>query len=155
MKRTFLAFTISAMLALAAAGASRADVNVSINLPAIALKPPQAVVVIPGTYVYFAPGLDIAVFFHQGYWWRPHNKRWYRAAELGDAWVLIESRKVPGALLKIPPGYRDTPPGLERIPYGHAKKNWKRWEKERRWDRPGKGPKEKPGKGVPRDRGRD
>ena len=48
---------------------------------------------------------------------------------------LPEPHLGPGPLLRIPPRWRDIPPGHDRIPYGQLKKNWRQWEKERRWDK--------------------
>ncbi|MGC1455777.1 MAG: hypothetical protein WA946_11385, partial [Nitrospirota bacterium] len=68
-------------------------------------------------------------------------------------------------LINLPPGYRNVPPGHERIPYGQLRKNWKTWERDKHWDKPGKhgksGNKKReeqaergPGEGQGRDHGR-
>ncbi|HCY10731.1 MAG: hypothetical protein A2V21_309900 [Deltaproteobacteria bacterium GWC2_55_46] len=138
MKKAFLFLAAAAAAVFLASSPAKAEVNVNIgiNLPVIGIAAPPSVVVIPGTYIYFAPDvINIDVFFFGGYWWRPHHGRWYRAVEFGDPWIVIDARKVPGPLLRIPPRWRDIPPGHDRIPYGQLKKNWRQWEKERRWDK--------------------
>lgn len=124
------------MLLTSASARSEINVNIGINVPpAIVVKTPPSVAVIPGTYVYFAPDINDEVFFYGGWWWRPYNGRWYRAVEFGDPWVVIEIGRVPGVLLRVPRDYRNLPPGHHKIPYGQMKKNWRQWEKERKWEK--------------------
>ncbi|MBI5643853.1 MAG: hypothetical protein HY954_10310 [Deltaproteobacteria bacterium] len=139
MKKASLALAVAVITLLFTSSVAKSEFNINIGIkvpPAVVVKtPPPAVVVIPGTYIYFAPDVDDDAFFYRGYWWRTHKGRWYRAVEFGDPWVAIEIGRVPGVLLRLPPDYRKVPPGHERIPYGQLKKNWRKWEKERRWER--------------------
>ena len=48
------------------------NVNIGVNLPAIRFAAPPEVVVIPGTYVYMVPDIDVDVLFFQVYWLRPY-----------------------------------------------------------------------------------
>lgn len=109
---------------------SGAEVNVNINigapLPRVVLAAPPAVVVIPDTYVYFVPDVEVDILFFGGFWWRPHSGRWYRASEYNGPWVFISIDNVPGVIVKLPPGYRRVPPGHERIPYGQLKEELER-----------------------------
>ncbi len=57
------------------------NVNIGVNLPAIRFAAPPDVVVIPGTYVYMVPDIDVDVLFFQGYWWRPYEGLWYRSRD--------------------------------------------------------------------------
>jgi hypothetical protein len=112
-----------------------ARVDVNIVLPPLVISSPPEVVVIPGTYAYFVPGVETDIFFYHGYWYRPHAGRWYRASGYNGPWVRIVAGKVPGVLLSLPPDFRHLPPGHQRIPYGHFKKHWRTWEREKYWDR--------------------
>ena len=115
-----------------------AEVQVNINIgppPAYVLHAPPSIVVIPGTYVYVAPDVGVDILFFKGYWYRPHEGRWYRAKSYNGPWGHLASGKVPRALIALPPDYRRVPPGYRHIPYGELKKNWRRWERERHWDR--------------------
>lgn len=138
MKRITMAFLLAALSTLAfypADAGAEVDININIGVPlpkAVIVAPP-AVVVIPGTYVYFAPDVDVEILFYGGYWWRPHAGRWYRAMDYNGPWIIIEVGRVPNVLVGLPPGYRSIPPGHERIPYGQLKKHWKEWEREKRW----------------------
>lgn len=121
--------------------ATAGDVHIGINVvpPRVVFPAPPAVIVIPGTYAYFIPGIEADIFFYRGYWYRPYRGYWYRAHRYDGPWVYIEPRRVPGPVLHVPPDFRRLRPGYGRIPYDHLKKNWKRWEKERYWGRHGHG----------------
>ncbi len=106
-------------------------------LPPLIIPAPPPVVVIPGTYAYFAPDVDVELFFYGGFWYRPYGGRWYRSSNYGGPWGFIGPNRVPHVLINLPPGYRNVPPGHERIPYGQLKKNWRTWERGRHWDKPG------------------
>ena len=113
-----------------------AQVNVNVNIgppPAYVLPAPPQVVVIPNTYVYYAPGLPQDILFYRGYWYRPYSGGWFRAKSYNGPWGYIVPGKVPSALVGLPPGYRTIPPGYEKIPYGQLKKNWSRWERDGYW----------------------
>jgi len=121
---------------------SEAGVNVNVSLPAITFAAPPDVVVIPGTYVYMVPDIEADVLFYQGYWWRPYEGRWYRSRDYKGRWSYVEQGRVPGGLRGLPKDYRNRlSPGHERVPHGDMKRNWKKWEKEKHWDKRGeKGP---------------
>ncbi len=113
------------------------NVNVGINvpLPALEIAAPPAMVVIPGTYVYYAPDVSADIVFYHNCWYRPYGGRWYRAANYNGPWGFVAVNSVPAPVLHLPPGYRHMPPGQERIPYGQLKKNWRGWERDHYWDR--------------------
>jgi hypothetical protein len=114
------------------------NVNIGINLPAIRFAAPPDVVVIPGTYVYMVPDIDVDVLFFQGYWWRPYEGRWYRSRDYKGSWRYIEPRRIPRGLRALPQDYRHRlSPGYERIPHRDVQRNWKKWDREKYWDRRG------------------
>lgn len=136
MKRYLPILAAGILFAAFCAPAAKAEVNINIGigLPAIKVAAPPAVVVIPGTYVYIAPDLDEDVFFYRGHWWRSHGRKWYRSDDFGGPWIIISLDRTPRALRSLPVRYRDLPPGLERMPPGQVKKNWKKWEEDRHWE---------------------
>lgn len=138
MKRKLIAIAACVFFAgsLSAANAE-INLNIGINLPAAVIASPPEVMLIPGTYVYFAPSLDLDIFFFSGYWYRPDRGRWYRANDYNGSWAVISTERVPRVVLHVPTDFRRTPPGHERIPYGQLKKHWKEWERDRHWDGPG------------------
>lgn len=124
------------LMALPVESIARVNVNVGIYAPppAFRIHTPPPMFVIPGTYIYAVPDIDVEILFYQGYWYRPHEGRWYRSKSYNGPWGYLESRRVPRALFDLPPEYR-RPHGHERISYGHFRNNWGRWERERYWDR--------------------
>ena len=101
--------------------------------PPIGITNPPELVPIPGRYVYFVPDTDADIFFYRGRWYRPYERRWFRSASYNGPWENI--RDVPPAVIDLPPDYRSSPPGFNRIPYGEVSNNWERWEQEKYWDR--------------------
>ncbi len=102
--------------------------------PAYALPGPPEVMPIPGTYAYYVPGINVDIFFHQGYWYRPFGGRWYRSAFYNGPWLFVPGPRVPRVLVALPPGWRRVPPGYHPIPHAELQRNWQRWERERHWD---------------------
>ncbi len=116
---------------------AQTNVNVGIKFPPpppLVIPTPPPVMVIPNTYVYFAPEVDADILFYQGYWYRPYKGHWYKSVDYKGSWGYIGPDRVPPALLHLPPNFRHVPPGHQHIPHGQLKKNWKTWEKERHWD---------------------
>lgn len=138
---------IAFVLLSPARGNAEVNVNINIPLPSLVISAPPAMIVIPGTYVYYPPDVEVDIFFYHGYWYRPHGGAWYIANGYNGPWRGIDQRRVPRALIDLPPGHRHIPPGHERVPYGQVKKNWRTWEKERHWDKHERGGHEGPGQG--------
>jgi hypothetical protein len=115
-------------------------------LPPLLIPVPPPVVLIPGTYAYFAPDVDADLIFYGGYWYRPYKGGWYRASHYNGPWRTIRRKKVPGVLINLPPGYQKVRHGHHLIPYTHLEKNWKTWERNKHWDKPVKN--SKSGKAV-------
>lgn len=132
---TLLLLPLGAVFATGASAEVSLNIGINIPLAGVAVSASPDVVVISGTYVYFIPEAKEDVFFYHGYWYRPHKGRWYRSADYSNGWIIISLNNVPSPVRSVPPGFRSVPPGQAKIPYGQLKKNWKSWEKERRWER--------------------
>jgi surface antigen len=118
-------------------GESSGEVSANIQYtppPAYVISNPPPVVLIPGMYTYFVPGISIDILFYHGHWYRPFEGRWYRAQFYNGPWVYLPRQKVPHVLITLPPGYRKTPPEYHPIPHAELQKNWGRWEREKYWD---------------------
>ena len=153
MRKSCLLF-IGALLLVLTGSATQSEagvsVNVGVNLPAIRFAAPPAVVVIPGTYVYMVPDIDVDVLFFQGYWWRPYEGQWYRSRDYQGRWSHVAPARIPSGLRALPQDYRHRlSPGHERIPHRDVQRNWKKWEKDKHWDRRGE-----QGRGGQGDKGR-
>ncbi len=119
-------------------GRSSAGINLNIGidvpLPAIVLPAPPSAVVIPGSYVYYAPGINVDLLFYHGYWYRPDDGHWYRCRSYNGHWTYVRPSRVPRALMELPGDYRDIAYRGRRISYGQLTRNWGRWERDRYWD---------------------
>lgn len=125
-------------------GNSSFNLSIGINVPGavgvpgpppLAITAPPPVVVVPGTYVYAAPTVSADMFFYRGYWYRPYDNYWYRARYYGGPWAHVAPAYVPGAVVNVTNyGYRHVA-RAQYIPYSHVKKNWRKWERQRHWDR--------------------
>lgn len=117
-------------------GGEGVNVNVGNNLPAVIFASPPDLVVIPGTYVYMVPGIDVDVLFYQNYWWRPYEGRWYRSRDYRGQWSYVKPGNTPSGLRSLPQDYRHRlSPEYERIPHRDVERNWEKWDKEKYWDR--------------------
>jgi len=119
------------------------DIGISIALPPpIVFAAPPQVVVIPETYVYAVPDLDVDVFFYDGWWWRPCEGRWYRSRDYSSGWSHYQN--VPSFYGGIPSGWKNDYREQrwkghqwkqQRIPHEQVQKNWQDWEKSRHWEK--------------------
>lgn len=115
-----------------------ADVNINIGIgapPPLVIPSPPSVYVIPRTYAYFVPDLEVDIIFYQGYWYRPHGGHWYMATHYNGPWNYVVISRVPRVLMELPPRFDRVLPEHPRIPYGQLKSYWKTWENEKHWDK--------------------
>ena len=111
------------------------NVNIGVGLPGPVISAPPAMVVVPGTYVYYPPDVGVDIFYYRGYWYRPYRGSWFMSVEYNGPWGAVAIERVPRALVSLPPTYRHVPPGYERMPYRMVQKNWRAWERDRHWER--------------------
>lgn len=127
----------------ATAMGGRVDVGVSIPLPpAIVFSAPPEMVVIPETYVYVVPDIDVDIFFYGGWWWRPWDGRWYRSQNYRSGWTYYQ--RVPSFYREVPSGWRNDYRqrrfrghtwNYQRIPQQQVQQNWSGWEKNKHWEK--------------------
>lgn len=120
-------------------GGQGVNVTVGNSLPAYRFTAPPVLIVIPGTYVYTVPDIEMDVLFYQNYWWRAYEGRWYRSRDYNGPWSYEEPGRIPNELRSLPQDYRHRlSSGSERIPHRDVERNWEKWEREKYWDRRGK-----------------
>jgi hypothetical protein len=140
-KTTVMFIGITFFMVAGYSNQSLAEVNVNIGigvpLPQVVIHSPPPVVVIPGTYAYFAPDVGVEIFFYHGYWYRPHHGYWYRARGYNGPWGHVKNSGVPHVLRGLPPDFRHNVRHSERIRYTDFKQNWKTWEQKKHWDKHG------------------
>ena len=98
---------IGLLMALAAATASEAAVNVSIgiNIPTY-----PRLVAVPGTAVYYAPAVDANYFFYDGLYWVFDGDEWLASSWYNGPWRSVGPEYVPGYLWQVPVRYYRRPP---------------------------------------------
>jgi hypothetical protein len=144
MKKLFLGTMLLALLLIFPCSTiAEVNIGVSISLPPLILSAgPLEVVVIPGTYVYAVPDLDVDIFFYNGWWWRPWEGRWYRSRHYDSGWGYY--RNVPSFYRRIPSSWRNDYRehrwkghqwDYQRIPHQQVQGNWRNWQKTRHWEK--------------------
>lgn len=89
--------------ALLAGGAALAQVHVEVSLPSIRFSVAPPLVIDNGVQV--VPDQEEEVFFNGGYYWTRHDGRWFRSRGHHWRWELVEYRRVPVVIARIPPGH--------------------------------------------------
>jgi len=122
-----------------------AQVNIGISFPLpppIVFAAPPELIVLPDTYVYVAPDIDVDFYFWKGWWWRFWEGRWYRSRYYNRGWSYYNN--VPSFYFDVDPGWRGYYRyhnwhghrwNYERIPGRRLQQNWSTWQKDRHWER--------------------
>jgi hypothetical protein len=129
---TLMAAILVALLGMISptpAGATNVTVVVAAPPPPPVVVATPRLVVIPGSPVLYAPGVNFNLFVHSGRYYSFHNGVWFHSPKRGGPWMMVAMDKVPHVVRAVPVTYY-------RIPPGHAKK----FDKD---GPPGKGPKSK------------
>jgi hypothetical protein len=92
------ALLLGALVVLPPPAAAQVDVQIHLGLPVA----PPLVVIQPGIQV--VENYQDEVFFHSGWYWVRRPPYWYRARGPQAAFVMVEPRYVPRALVRLPPG---------------------------------------------------
>lgn len=112
---------------------SQADADVGSPSPYIFSAPPS-VAVIPGTYAYVVPDIDVDILFYHGSWYRPFGGHWYWSRSYDGPWGYLVPARVPHVLITLPTGYRRLAREYHHsISYAELHGNWHRWENSRHW----------------------
>ena len=146
MKKSFWgALLLALVIAVPIPALAGVDVSISIGLPPpVVFAAPPELIVLPDTYVYVAPEIEVDLFFWNGWWWRLWEGRWYRSHYYDRSWRYYN--RVPSFYFDIDPGwrgyYRDRNWyghrwDYERIPHQRLRQNWKSWQNNRHWERRG------------------
>ncbi len=145
MKKIFFAATFLALVMIAPLPTmAQVNIGISFGLPSpIGFAAPPEVIVLPETdNVYAVPGIDVDLFFWNGWWWRPWYGRWYRSRYYDRGWAYYNN--VPRFYYDVDPGWRGyytnrnwrgRPWNYERIPHQRFQRNWQNWHRNRYWER--------------------
>jgi len=128
MKRLGLPFALALSLSPLAARA-QVLMRIQVALPAA----PPLVVVQPGVQV--VENQDEEIFFSNGWYWVERDGYWYRARNPRSAFVFVESRRVPVAIVRLPRGHyrhwRRAEYREERRERHEERKEWRERERHR------------------------
>ncbi len=146
MKKLFLGTLLVALMfsfPLPMMAAVSVNIGFSIPLPpVIQFHEPPRMVVLPGTYTYVAPDVDVDIFFNDGWWWRPYQGRWYRSHDYNSGWSYHQ--QPPSFYNGVNRHWRDDYRNHqwkgqqwnpERRDHREVQKNWNRWQKDRHWEK--------------------
>ena len=138
MKRLTLGLALAMSLLPGAARAQGVTASIQMSLPVA----PPLVVVQPGVQV--VENYDEEVFYTGGWYWTRRDGGWYRARGPRAAFVWVEPRRVPVALVRIPPGqyrhwrredhreWKEHQKAEHRAWKEHAKAERREWKEERK-----------------------
>ncbi len=121
-------------------GVAVPGVRIGISVPAY-----PDLVPVPGFPVYYAPDLDVNLFFYNGFYWTFTNDAWYSSTWYNGPWYLVPPERVPDFILRVPVGfYRRPPPYFlhwnRNEPPRWAQHWGPRWRRNRPdWDRRNRG----------------
>jgi hypothetical protein len=143
MKRFFFGALFLALILVAPIPTmARVDVNIGIALPPIVFAAPPALIVLPETYAYFVPDVDMDIFFYNGWWWRPWEGRWYRSRYYDRGWAHY--RSVPSFYRGLHSDWRNDYRehrwrghqwDYRPIPHRQVQRNWRGWKNTRHWEK--------------------
>jgi len=98
-KNIFITFVwsliLSVMILFPAAGNAGLPVPPAPPMPPLVIPAPPPVFLVPGTYAYFAPDVNVELFFYGGFWYRPYGGGWYRSSHYGGPWGFVVQNRVP------------------------------------------------------------
>src|SRR5216117_3207526 len=103
VKRLVLGVLLVAAVAIPAH--AQVNVNIGIRLPG-----PPALVVVPGTPVYYAPRAPANVFFYGHQYWVFAETGWHVGPSWNGPWAVVQPVYVPVPLLQISIGHYPVPP---------------------------------------------
>ncbi|WP_223637970.1 hypothetical protein [Corallococcus sp. EGB] len=79
------------------------QVRIDVKLPDIVFKaPPPLVVVEPGVQV--VEDYDEDLYVVDDVYWVRRDGRWFRARDYHGGWEVVEERRVPVTVVRMPPG---------------------------------------------------
>lgn len=117
-------------------GVALPGVRIGVNIPAY-----PELVPVPGYPVYYAPQLDVNLFFYDGLYWLFSGDEWYSSSWYNGPWYLVPPEQVPDFILRIPVRFYRRPPLFFRYWNRDAPPRWgehwgPRWQRNRPdWDR--------------------
>ncbi|MGH7332351.1 MAG: hypothetical protein ACREKS_06300 [Candidatus Rokuibacteriota bacterium] len=130
MGKTLRAWAIAGGLLFVQQAHADVTIGISVGVPApppVIVAPP-ALVIVPGTPVYYVPSASFDIFVYGGRYYSLHNGAWFFATSHKGPWAFIATDRVPRPVLGVPVTYYKIPPGQAKRmggeptgPPGHVK----------------------------------
>jgi hypothetical protein len=122
LTRLFVAFG-TGLLWSAPAWAGNVSIGINIGTPPpppppIVVAAPPQLVVIPGTLVYYAPGVNVNYFVYKGKHYTFHDGAWFVASSHHGPWTFVAVEHVPRSVRGVPVSYYKVPPGHMKKAHG-------------------------------------
>ncbi len=108
------------LLLMTSAGESSVTNGALNGQPRIVQAAPRFVLV-PGTPVQYARGVDATVFAYGGRYYAFHDGAWLSSASYRGPWVLFTPDRVPPAVRAVPATFYRIPPGPMKTPGTNGK----------------------------------
>ncbi len=88
-----------------ASSPERQPVVVPAGPPAIVVAERPRLVFVTGHGIYFAPDLDVDLYFDRGVWFYFYDSVWYKSSDYRGPWTVVQVKQLPPGLRKVTPGY--------------------------------------------------
>jgi len=72
--------------------------------PTIVVTERPRLVFAAGYGIYFAPDLEVDLYFDHGVWLYFYEGAWYKSSSYRGPWKLVKFKDIPSGLRKMPPG---------------------------------------------------
>jgi hypothetical protein len=82
--------------------------------PAIVVTERPRLVFVTQYGIYFAPDLDVDLYFDRGVWFYFYDNIWYQSSDYRGPWTVVQVKQLS--------------PGLRKVTPGHLKKTFKEME---------------------------
>jgi hypothetical protein len=124
---TLLALMLAGLPAASPVQAQGVNINVNVGAPPppVVLASPPPLVIVRGSRVMYAPGVDFNLFVFEGRYYSFHNGAWFYTTSHGSPWMVVAVDRVPQAVRAVPVTYYKIPPGQAKKMMKHAEKNEK------------------------------
>lgn len=140
------AAVLSILLSVASPAATQVSIGIAVPGASIGIQMPgyPAFVQVPSYPVYYAPRLQMNLFFYDGLYWVYQQDNWYASSWYDGPWRAVAPQTVPLYVLRVPVRYYRNPPGYFRGWRSDGPPRWDEhwgpeWSRDRsgwdRWDR--------------------
>jgi len=100
--------------------------------PPLLFPAPPLLAFWPDYDIYVCMNVSSDLVFYRGTWYRKHDGGWYRGGDYNGPWKWVPPGQMPKSLRGLPVNARDRLRGQPSVTHQDMKKNWRKWEQERK-----------------------